>query len=626
MNEYSRIVINNAHKILIALIIILVHSASLKARPQSQTYALRQGLLEFQTGNYQKALEIFEQLSIIKPHNPFAEAGLFLKAKTLVRLERMDEAESAVADFRKYFPISQYGDHIGLLEAEILYARRQDFRAYEKLFNILEKSDDDALKKYINEKLKLLLQGMNNYQLLYLQHNLNDFGQRYIYELFAGDANDGKIVVLYTSSDSIASLILSGMKVGLQLYHQESGNDYPQLQPINLEGSELNQYLEIKSLRSEPIVSIISLSKGSPVLIHSIAGSEFSVPFYILNDDTPDLWKISDNVWQLPPDQRIMGSKLARYCVGVLGLKRFITMAPLDDPRSHFVERFIAEVEELEAQVAGQEWFYSRAEDLGKNFKALRRIGFKIAFEDSIKKVVNEDTLIFNFNDELPFPDSIKIEIDSLTFTIKIDSLTQGLIDTLWSIHLNKQKELNRFQRVEVDSNDITLKCFDAFIFPMEKDEADMYINQYAFYNFETNLFSLARAFSPDILEKHRAHLENLKVVSWSKRIRDSEGFYRLLDHFYDIAGRPPENEEILGYDAINFILNMLFSYQESFIVDSEGIKYEGVFYDFEFPPNLRFNHCVNFFQFNGWSFIPMPESAPDSSEVELDQLFEQSR
>lgn len=576
---------------------------------------LKRGLAEFKQGRYQQALELFVEITKLREGNDYRDAALFLCAKTSLRLNDYERALGFIRVLSSDYPQSEYNELAGYLKAEALYGLKQDFQAYLALFGLLHDCGDPEIKALAREKITLLIPQADKSELIKLKRLIDSEGREILDEISGIQAHKNKILLLTSPADSMAAQTIQGMLFSLDLYKKETGNKDPVIEVIEMQRPALQQYFQVRDFALEPVKAVVCLSTGSDALIQTVAGSWLNIPLFILNDDTPDLWKISDNIWQLHPDQRIMGTALAEYAVKGMDLHRFITMAPLNDSRVHFAEGFITKAEELEAEIAGQEWFYTESEDLGRNFQALRRIGFRIAFDDSLTSLLEIDSLFFSLETEYPIPDSLRIEVDSLSFTI--DTLSQELMDSLWIRNVQEGKELARFQRVEVDSNDIPLSCFDGFVFPLEEEETDMYINQFAFYNLKTEMFSLAESFKPHILEKHRSHLKNLKVIDWSKRSRNNDAFYLLSDRYYAAYNRPPEDDEVLGYDTLNFILNVMADERGFNSMNRDELSFRGANYDFIFPPGARCNHSVNFFEFNGWSFVPMPPIPPDTTVID---------
>ncbi|NQS98678.1 MAG: hypothetical protein HQ591_09500 [candidate division Zixibacteria bacterium] len=606
-------------KYVIVISLIIASSPLLSVFAQGTTAPLtllRQGLMSFNKGNYNQALADFEQLTGFEMENPYLDAGFYLTAKTNIRIKHFISAQNAVDELRLRFPNSIYLDYAEYLEAEILYAQKKDLLAYKNLFYLYGKCSVPGLKSLAKDKLTLLLKGMNTGQLMKIRSKVGKDGRDFIDELLTKKGMKSKIIVLTAPEDTTAELFVNGIELALNLYREQSGSDELELTVIETPQRLLDEYLTVKNLNEQSVVAVISLNTGTSSLITAAAGSALDVPFFFLMDNTPDIWKTGDNIWQLQPDLASMGAALADYTVRAMGVERFVTIAPLDDSRIHFAEAFIRRAEVLEVEIAGQEWYYTDALDLGNNFKTLRRIGFRCAFDDSLITLLEQDSLYIPLEDSLLIPDSLIIPVDSMYFTV--DSLSDTLLNQLWSNYQKSMIELARFQRVEVDSNDIPLSCFDGFVFPLAADEIDMYVPQFAFYNFKTNLFSVLSAFPPAVLEKYGHYLTGLKVVGWGRRDRSHPAFSLLTDRFFTFKGDAPTDEEVIGYDAMNLILNLTsMQYQAKLGEHKEELSFQGVSYDFIFPPGKRNNQSMNFYEFDGKFFTEMEIMMPDSSEME---------
>ena len=570
----------------------------------AQTHAklINSGLEKFRAGSYSQALPLFRQASIISADNPYADAALYLTAKTLIRLQRYTEASAAVQSFAQHFPASPYLKFIRLLDAEILFAKNDLRPAYINLIELYSNDPDSTFKSYLLTKLDPLLAALSQPELLALKEDLVPACQPVIDKYLKNRPSSNLIAVIYSPEDSSAAHIISGLQVALNLNQPKIANNPLELRFIEHSGSQLEQFFQVKELYNEALTAVICLTAGPSALLDAAAGSNLQIPLFILRDNTPGLWKIGDNIWQLSPDLTFMGQKFADFVYDDLQMKRFVTLAPLDDPRMAFAEAFISRINHLGGEVAASEWFYTNAQDLGGSFKNLRRIGFKLAFFDSLNTLKAQNRLFFNRTEDFPLPERYRIAFNDSFFTI--DSLTDINLEKLWEHHSKKQRSLSRFNRIEIDSNDVALDCFDGFLFPFNLDEADMYINQFAFYNLKTNLLSLASSFTPEILSKHRSHLKNLKTVAWSNTDRTSDKYLRLIDIFISLKGRPPQDEEILGYDSMNFLLFYLRNRQKVHSFSQDTLAFKGVNYNFIFPPGLRANQSVNFFDFDGVIFV----------------------
>ena len=576
---------------------------------------LQQGLADFKAGRYMDAVANLELLTDIKNNNPYLDAALYLTAKTHIRLRQYILAEDAIIELKQSCPRSGYIDYADYLLAEIHYVQKKDLRAYGELFELYTSCYAPELRMLVEAKLNLLLNSLKIEDLLLLRKRLPGEGREFINELIKRKGIPYTIVVLVSPQDTLAKQYIEGMQLALDIYEQGVGKNKIGLQVVQTQEDLLEQYLLVRNFDLQPVCAIIDLETGTRSLINATAACNLQIPFFILKDNTPNMSLVGSNVWQLQPDLFTMGEALAEFAVNNMGLKRMVTLATLNDSRVHFAEAFIERLKELEVDIAGQEWYYAQALDLGKNFKSLRRIGFRYAFDDSLMTLLENDSLLLPVEDWALVPDSLVIPVDSMYFTV--DTLDEALLDELWKDYQDKMRELARFRRVEIDSNDIKLDCFGGFIFPLVEDEVDMYVPQFAFYNFKTNLMSLLSAFPPAKLENHKQHLTGMKVVGWGRVDRNSEAFTELTDRFYALKGSAPTDEEVLGYDTMNMALNFIrLSDERELAFHKDELVFKGINYDFTFPPGKRNNHSVNFFEFNGRYFQELKIPVSDSTSV----------
>lgn len=624
-------------------IVICLNLTSLIFADESNNPAglLNAGLQKFQKKDYRSALSYFSQLAQFETENEYADAGLFLSAKTQIRLGQFVEAFRSVSNLSARFPQSKYIDDAVYLQAEIFYALGQDDKAYHKLFRCLENDVDPRLSDLARKKLSLLLRVKSPDELSALKETVADENKPFIDKIIRSIIEKSRIIVLVSESDSASFPILQGLQTALDGYLRNTGNIEPKLELKEVKGNLLDLYLGLKDINAKNTVGILSLLKGNESLIAAAAGASLDIPFFIIKDDTPNLWKTGENIWQLSPDMGYMGEALAEYTVNLMGLKRFATLAPMDDSRSYFIDSFTSKAEELGAEIACQEWYYSESLDLGKNFKSIRDVGFKLAYEDSTMMLFNADSLYYPLADSNFFNNEYLLKIDTTYFspedssvlidtsfykidtsyfgidttlkfaddslvTMFADSILQDFFDSGWKRIKKLLVEKARFQRLEVDSNNIQLSCYDGLIFPLAREEVDLYVPQYAFYNFKTNLFSLRDAFTSENMTQYRKFLSGLKTVGWGAQTDlNSAGYRKMLNDFIDEGLYAPNLDESLGYDTMKIALNIIYGIdynQKSFYKD--GFSTKGVFHDFEFEPGIRVNKSVDFYKFDGFEFV----------------------
>jgi len=638
--------------VIVLIIFILIAVSVSYAENEAAEQLLERGLTLFRTGQYEDALLIFTELANLEVDNPYLEESLFMIAKSNIRLGRYDDVLRGTSYFIAAFPESIYADDMIFMLAEIFYFLGDDAKAFSKLFRLLEDDVDPKLRGIVDIKVRKLLGRIDRAEIDRLYLSANEPGKKIIDEVLQYRGRFGKIAILTMPDDSSAEQVMQGVKVALEVFNKQSGSTDMVLDVIPIDEDYLGLFLKIKSLNKDNYGAVISLLNGAPSIIAAASASQTNTPFFILSDNSPDIWQIGDNIWQLVPDMRTMGAGLADFISDSLGLQRVVLLAAMDDSRSYFADAFLTEAKAKEIDIAAQEWYYTDALDLGKNFKMLRQLGFRCAFDDSLKQLIALDSLYLSLEDweyrgeeylmEINPPDTLdsvleqtsnttSYKVDTLYFSIlgvdsiEIDSAEiiadrrlKEVLDKAWRVHQNDIIQKARFQRIAIDSTDIPLSCFDGFVFPLQKNEVDMFIPQFAFYNFKTSLFSLRSAFTPDNVDKYRQHLGGLKTVGWGDlRNYSSPAYSLMLKNFIEISDNAPSDEEVLGYDSANFILSILPDlYNLNGSVLTRQLKFTGVYHDFYFPKNIRGNRKVDFFEFNGRQFSRLSAKVNSSLEI----------
>lgn len=579
----------------------------------SPAVLLSRGLDKFRAGDYQRALSDFQALAAMKEDNPYADAGIYMTARTLVRMKQYGEAMGEVIRLRTEHASSGYIDDALFLEAEIKYVQSRDKEAAERLLALLNERTDPALKRQAEDRLKLILKGYSAAVLTNLRESAPAEARGFINRMIDESTKHSKIIILASPEDSAAPEIVEGMKTALRLYHRRQGALSPVMEVKTIQGDLLDIYFFVKSLEDAGAHSIISLYGGEESLMAAAACSRLDAPFFAVMDVHPGIWRMNSNIWQLCPDLESMGSTLADFAVNAMGLKRFVTLAPLDNQRAQFAEAFIKRAKALEAEIAGEEWYYSEAMNLADNFRSLRRTGFRKAFDDSLTALMDKDSLILKADAVQGMEAKFLKDIGNDLF--QITALSDSALDILWANHLEFIMERARFQRSQVDSNSIRLHCYDGFVFPLSLDEVDMYIPQFAFYNFDTHLFCLESAFTPEKLGNLSDHLKNLILTGWGPPSGMGNASSQSLSDFIAAKGSAPSALEALGFDVMDFTLNCSELYKISEGVPNEKIERRGLRYDFIFPQGQRNNQSISFYRFTGAGYIPLAETILDDAK-----------
>lgn len=554
---------------------------------------LKAGLTFFKRGDYEEALARFRSLKGLGKDNPYGDAVLYLEAKTLIRMQRYDEAEEVIRNFFSQYLQSRYYQYVKYLLAEVYYAKGYERNCILWLLELVSGETDSDLRKLAESKLEFLIEKKSPGELDYYREQTSSAGRYFLDKTAKKFFAKGTIFLLISSGDSAGLELAGGMRKALELYQMKTGTASPALEIVDAGQNSFEAVMAVKKLsENEEVKIIVSALSGEQSIAAAAASNCLSQPFCAVFDDTPDLWKIGNNIWQLSPDKVTMGRAFARFAVEILNCRRFAVLAPLDTPSRTLAEAFIQTADSLEVEMPACEWYYTESSDLGKYFENIRRVGFRCDFADSLKLLAEKDSLLLDSTYAIILPDSCcQLTEEGL---YKIDSLYIEIEDLLWKKYQDTLKYKARFQRIKVDSNDIRLDCFDSFLFLFPPQNADMYIPQFAFYNFKTHFLCEASSFSVSSLAKYQQYFDNLTAVIWGQADRSSVEFITFNSEYLQVSDRAPSDNELLGLDVMNFILRLSHT-PAGFGALGEDFSYDGVGWDFEFKAGAQSNQSIKF-------------------------------
>ena len=292
-----------------------------------------------------------------------------------------------------------------------------------------------------------------------------------------------------------------------------------------------------------------------------------------------ELRSLSSNLIQLSIPMDITVQKLARYAQDSLKLKRFATVAPIDDYFIRMTKMFVQKQEQMDNTIVSQQWYYPGDQDITPRFKALKRIGVKLTYQDS---VLAEDS-----------------------------TLTQQVIDSLYAQYQKEQREYLDETNTKVDSADILVKSINGLFMPLYADDISMVASQYAYWNIQGQVLGNADWYDSEALKKNRNYINGLIFVSDGYLNKESWDYRKFRNDFRDTYKRTPEKFEIIGFDSFNFILSALegapknISRNDFFKRIKSAPLYNGVYRNFEVGKK-RFNDATRILKFTYGQILPL--------------------
>ncbi len=586
----------------------------------------QKGVQEYKTGHYELALKDFKLvLSKIKDNHLLTAHRLML-AKSLYKTGKYEASLQECRDFIKKFPDSRYKPYVRFLEAENYYRLDRLQSAVETWLAAAEESTERLLSgkalQLADETVRFRLDDQG---LAYLKTELkSDFALQFaLYHMAERDYEKGnfppalaglrrvlalngnntpyetkaqrlfdylndkksnaiRIAALLPFSGANAEIgqaLYDGARMAVDKFNRKNGPTL-ELIPFDYETRLPTALLKFKEIARDLSISAVYGPVENDIAAACAVIAEYEhIPLITPTATESDLRTLSSSVVQLSVPMDISVQKLVRYAQDSLALKRFATVAPIDDYFVRMVKIFTQKQEQLGNSIVSQQWYYPGVQDITPKFKALKRVGIKLAFQDS---VLNDDP-----------------------------SLTQKMIDSLYVLYQEEQAKYNEETHTKIDSADIPVKTIDGLFMPLFTDEISPIASQYAYWNIQGQILGNADWYDPEILKKNKNYLNGLIFVTNGYLNKESWDYRKFRNSFRDTYKRTPEKYEMVGFDSFSFILSALDGAPKSISreVFSRRIKdapvYNGVYRSFEVGKK-RFNDAARILKYTYGQILPL--------------------
>ena len=520
-----------------------------------------EGVNEYRNGHYGKAASIFEVLLNLAPVHQRITAVHLMLGKSYYKLASYKKAVTVLNALVIKYPKSNYIDdahytlgfcYYGLEEYvnslnEFLYVAD---KGKEK--KLVEKSRNNALKiidnnitlkqlQHINESTsgkmssailaiklsqRFLEQGNRNSAISLLQNFVKQHPQNPYISTVKQLLNRTHIpvqtegvtvgVILPLSGDynEQAKGVLAGIRYATKKFNDKS------TVRINLviKDSEGDMVKLVKSTqnlaRDSRIVAIIGeLERDKTVAIAAVLNG-LNIPLIAPTTFGNGVASLNDYTFQINSDLENRGATLAKYAIEEMGLKTFATLAPADQYGKDMTDSFTATVDRLGGQIIAQKWFYTDTQDLKRQFKSIRDLGFEL---------MNKDSLIQFYRKELDVYKEEKIPVTSI----------------------------------------------DAMFFPCYTEQIQYIAPQFAFANIKAQIFGGEYWYDLTKLRANQNYVDGIIFCSGYFFDETSPEFIKFRNDFRLTMKRTPEIMESYGYDAMSMLIDA-FAHKKT---TREGIR-----------------------------------------------------
>ncbi|MBD3289067.1 ABC transporter substrate-binding protein [candidate division KSB1 bacterium] len=516
-----------------------------------------QGVNEYRLENYQKAVDIFLNLIRKYPDNQRITAIELMLGRSYYQLKKYNSAISTLRELIATYPQSNYADDshffIGLSfykmdnfvssVRELLWITDygKDKRLVEKSRNLAIKILENNLSldeianlraESVGEMSSMLLtiklaqrwnsQGNKSKatQLLknYIRaHSENDYIS-VMREVLKQIENQkvslnlkvGVILPLSSEYAEQAQSVLAGIKYALKKFNSDSEYNVD-LVIKDSEGSIISCVHSVSDLvRDDNIVAIIGeLESENTASIAPIINYN-AIPLIVPVASANGLAELSKFLFQVNGNLESRGELLAKYAMNVNHDSTFATMAPADQYGKDMTDSFTAAIDKLGGEIFAQKWYYGDAEDMGRQFKSIREIGFSM---------MNRDSLIDHYT-----------------------------------------RDMTPYQKSKFRISTIPVTTIDAVFFPIYTDDIKYVVPQFAFANVRAQIYGGQYWYDLDELRNKNivSHVDSLTFVSDYYLDEIDPEFRNFRADFRKEIGTTPGLMDYYGYDAMSIILDAI--------------------------------------------------------------------
>lgn len=561
-----------------------------------------EGINEYRTGNFKKATQIFEQLFHQSPVHQRITAVYLMLGKCHYKLESYQKSISILTELIGKFPASNYVDDAHYAMGFSYYALGEYTNSLNEFLYIADNGKEKKLvEKSRNNALKIIENNISFNELKLIKENTSGeiasailtikLSQRYfdqgnraqavaLLQNFIQQYPDNSYLstvkqLLTRTHGSVPSvevtigviLPLSGdyneqaraVLAGIQ-YAQEKFTDNSDVR-INLivkdsEGDMVKLVTAAQELaRDDRVVAIIGELERDKTIAIAAATNGLNIPIIAPTTSGNGVASLNNYTYQMNSDLENRGRMLAKYAVEQLGLKTFATLAPADNYGKDMTDSFTATVDQFGGKIIAQKWYYADTQDLKRQFKSIRDLGFNLANRDSLIR------------------------------------------------HYSRQLDDFRLEKVPVIS-------IDGVFFPSYTQEIQYIAPQFAFANIKAQIFGGEYWYDFEKLRSNQSYVDGIIFCSSYYIDETNTDFIKFRNDFRITMKRTPEIMEWYGYDAMSVLANAIAHKQTT----REGIRthldnlenFPGIRGPITFKGNNRVNAEVRILTFKNGRIEPL--------------------
>ena len=551
------------------LIIILFFNLMAQNASTREWTIFQKGVLEYQKGNYEKARQSFSLMIIKLPNSALTTVNHLMLAKTNYKSGDYNFSLQLCEEFKKRFPQSEYFDDINYLMGNNYYRLGRIETAVTNWLKVGFGTSDRVL----GEKVLTLADDVVRYKINRL--SLNSLSQQYVgypinesfkYYLADDDFRNGNVraaksevmallatvenpfyrdkaqalldqlevkasneihiaalLPLSGSNEMIGKALLNGFNLAVNEYNKSTSSKKIVVDDFDYSSNLISALEHIKKIGKDRLHMFVFGPVENDVVAACAAIADYEGITIVTPTASSDKIKnISDNCINLAPTVKTMANEIQSFAYDSLNIKRLATFSPIDDYFITMTEEFVKSYQENGGLVAAQEWYYPGTQNFKKKFRNLKRVGLRLAFQDSLM-IENAD-------------------------------IPAKLVDSLYTVYLKEQRRVLKETKTKIDSADIAVTTFDGMFIPVFEDDIGFVASQFAFSNFQTQLLGNADWYNKDALKKNRNYINGIVFVADGYLNEESWDYRQFRNNYRNMYHKTPEKFELIAYDSFKFL------------------------------------------------------------------------
>lgn len=538
--------------------------------PSKSRRLFEQGVDHYNAGRYYRALDIFRRLKNHPPEqSPQLTASILMCMKSYARLGRLNEVKSTAREFFEKYSESNYtpfvfetlgdsylneGYYGAALEAYLdgrrLYKRpltesydnkimeiATGYIDFEKLNTLVATELDESSQSILSLAIakKLIEQG-NRDEAALLLFKLD---RMLLPKNFLTLYKDLKARTYENDQESkTIGVILSSGQID-----EDQGNAFVQgvYQALSHIQSQFGYTLNVQILETEDpltsiraseilsrntnVLAIIGPTENSSALAVAAAGKDGSTPILLPSIDIDGIAELGESIYQMNSSLSLQGRYAARYAIDNLNLSTVAVLSPMDHFGRGLTDGFLAQADELGAEVVIVEWYSGVPIDISSQLIAIRNAAFELERKKP-QKIKGE----------------IIIDTSDNTFELSSNDFFED--------------ENSNLQEEEVDSSEIILSTIDAIYLPIHLGDINYVASQFSTYGLETQIIGNSNWYNFDEINQELVgpNLQGMVILTdylYPQESQSSDKAFKLASNFES------EKEKIIalnGYDITIFL------------------------------------------------------------------------